>query len=179
MSRGVEVERLEAFLRREVLRRPPIFGGGGRSAAILMFRKLQVPFLFFTRHSLSLSPTPPADMPIPIITQGIVEGLSSIPYSYTILKVLPFILIIAALKYYFGGARNDSERVMHSKVVMVTVCQFPSYLCTPRPFLIFAREAPLELEPASSTSSHPAAPKSSSSPNIPNRTYSSSTISKT
>ncbi|OJJ57079.1 hypothetical protein ASPSYDRAFT_155454 [Aspergillus sydowii CBS 593.65] len=59
-------------------------------------------------------------MPIPIITQGIVEGLSSIPYSYTILKVLPFILIIAALKYYFGGARNDSERLMHSKVVMVT-----------------------------------------------------------
>ena len=61
-------------------------------------------------------------MPIPIITTGIAEGLSSIPYSYTILKVLPWILLVAALKYYFGGARNGSERVMHSKVVMVTVC---------------------------------------------------------
>ncbi|KAL4955112.1 hypothetical protein BDW69DRAFT_127325 [Aspergillus filifer] len=59
-------------------------------------------------------------MPIPIITTGIAEGLSSIPYSYTILKVLPWVLLVAALKYYFGGARNGSERVMHSKVVMVT-----------------------------------------------------------
>ncbi|KAL4788704.1 hypothetical protein BJX76DRAFT_315456 [Aspergillus varians] len=59
-------------------------------------------------------------MPIPIITQGISEGLSSIPYSYTVLKILPWILLVAALKWYFGGARNDSERLMHSKVVMVT-----------------------------------------------------------
>ncbi|KAL4941023.1 hypothetical protein BDV06DRAFT_9188 [Aspergillus oleicola] len=59
-------------------------------------------------------------MPIPIITTGIAEGLSSIPYSYTILKVLPWILLVTGLKYYFGGARNGSERVMHSKVVMVT-----------------------------------------------------------
>ncbi|KAL4875970.1 hypothetical protein BJY04DRAFT_200660 [Aspergillus karnatakaensis] len=59
-------------------------------------------------------------MPIPLITQGIVQGLSSIPYSYTVLKVLPWVLLLAALKYYFGGARNRSERLMHSKVVMVT-----------------------------------------------------------
>ncbi|KAL4773601.1 hypothetical protein BDW60DRAFT_17941 [Aspergillus nidulans var. acristatus] len=59
-------------------------------------------------------------MPIPIITTGIAEGLSAIPYSYTVLKVTPWILLIAALKYYFGGARNVSERLMHSKVVMVT-----------------------------------------------------------
>ncbi|KAL4863134.1 hypothetical protein BDV12DRAFT_31481 [Aspergillus spectabilis] len=59
-------------------------------------------------------------MPIPLITQGIVEGLSSIPYSYTVLKIVPWLLLVAALKYYFGGARNASERLMHSKVVMVT-----------------------------------------------------------
>ncbi|KAL5339019.1 hypothetical protein BJX70DRAFT_181789 [Aspergillus crustosus] len=59
-------------------------------------------------------------MPIPLITQGIVEGLSSIPHIYTVLKVVPWLLLVAALKYYFGGARNASERVMHSKVVMVT-----------------------------------------------------------
>ncbi|PYI03030.1 oxidoreductase [Aspergillus sclerotiicarbonarius CBS 121057] len=59
-------------------------------------------------------------MPIPILTQGITEGVSSIPYAWTILKLVPWALLIAALKYYFGGARNTSERVMHSKVVMVT-----------------------------------------------------------
>ncbi|RDW72506.1 putative oxidoreductase [Aspergillus mulundensis] len=59
-------------------------------------------------------------MPIPLITTGILEGLSAIPYSYTVLKVTPWILLIGALKYYFGGARNASERLMHSKVVMVT-----------------------------------------------------------
>lgn len=60
-------------------------------------------------------------MPIPIITKGITEGLSSIPYAYSILKLIPWVLVIAVLKYYFGGARNSSERLMHSKVVMVTV----------------------------------------------------------
>ncbi|KAL2833142.1 hypothetical protein BJY01DRAFT_94539 [Aspergillus pseudoustus] len=59
-------------------------------------------------------------MPIPLITKGITEGLSSIPHIYTVLKVVPWLLLIVALKYYFGGARNSSERLMHSKVVMVT-----------------------------------------------------------
>ena len=60
-------------------------------------------------------------MPIPLITQGVTEGLSSIPWIYPILKVVPWVLLVGALKYYFGGARNGSERLMHSKVVMVTV----------------------------------------------------------
>ncbi|KAL2861263.1 putative oxidoreductase [Aspergillus lucknowensis] len=59
-------------------------------------------------------------MPIPLITKGITEGLSSIPHIYTVLKFAPWLLLIVALKYYFGGARNGSERLMHSKVVMVT-----------------------------------------------------------
>ncbi|KAE8361647.1 hypothetical protein BDV27DRAFT_132739 [Aspergillus caelatus] len=59
-------------------------------------------------------------MPIPLIAQGFQEGISSIPYAWTVLKIVPWVLLVAALKYYFGGARNGSERLMHSKVVMVT-----------------------------------------------------------
>ncbi|KAI9375745.1 hypothetical protein BJX61DRAFT_77167 [Aspergillus egyptiacus] len=59
-------------------------------------------------------------MPIPLIIQGITEGISSIPFIYPALRIAPWVLLIAALKFYFGGARNGSERVMHSKVVMVT-----------------------------------------------------------
>jgi NAD(P)-dependent dehydrogenase (short-subunit alcohol dehydrogenase family) len=60
-------------------------------------------------------------MPIPIIAQGLREGVSSIPYAWEILRVAPWVLVLAALKYYFEGARNGSERMMHSKVIMVTV----------------------------------------------------------
>lgn len=60
-------------------------------------------------------------MPIPLIAQGIQEGIGSIPYAWTVIKTAPWLLLVAALKYYFGGARNTSERLMHSKVVMVTV----------------------------------------------------------
>ncbi|KAF7718549.1 Uncharacterized protein PECH_003635 [Penicillium ucsense] len=59
-------------------------------------------------------------MPIPIIVQGFQEGFGTIPYLWPVLKTAPWILLLAALKYYFGGARNTSERLMHSKVVMVT-----------------------------------------------------------
>lgn len=60
-------------------------------------------------------------MPIPIITTAITEGTNSIPHLWTVLKILPWAVLLAALKYYFGGARNTSERLMHSKVVMITV----------------------------------------------------------
>jgi small-conductance mechanosensitive channel len=70
-------------------------------------------------------------MPIPLIAQGIQEGIGSIPYAWTVIKTAPWLLLLAALKYYFGGARNTSERLMHSKVVMVTVrilnSRYPEY----------------------------------------------------
>jgi hypothetical protein len=75
-------------------------------------------------------------MPIPIIAHGISEGISAIPYAWEVLKVAPWILLLSALKYYFGGARNTSERLLASKVVMVTVCAVlpnPSKK-TPSPF---------------------------------------------
>ncbi|KAJ5098709.1 oxidoreductase C19A8.06 [Penicillium argentinense] len=59
-------------------------------------------------------------MPIPIITHGIQEGISTIPYAWDFIRIAPWILALAALKFYFGGARNTSERLMASKVVMVT-----------------------------------------------------------
>ncbi|KAJ5218634.1 oxidoreductase C19A8.06 [Penicillium cinerascens] len=59
-------------------------------------------------------------MPIPIIIKGFQEGVEAIPFAWPVLRVAPWLLIVAALKYYFGGARNTSERLMHSKVVMVT-----------------------------------------------------------
>lgn len=59
-------------------------------------------------------------MPIPILAQGLRDGVSSIPYAWTILRIAPWVLVLAALKYYFEGARNGSERMMRSKVIMVT-----------------------------------------------------------
>ncbi|KAJ5918954.1 oxidoreductase C19A8.06 [Penicillium verhagenii] len=59
-------------------------------------------------------------MPIPILAQAISSGISSIPYAWPILKFAPWIILLAALKYYFGGARNTSERLMHSRRVMIT-----------------------------------------------------------
>ncbi|KAJ6119925.1 oxidoreductase C19A8.06 [Penicillium sp. IBT 18751x] len=59
-------------------------------------------------------------MPIPIIVKGIADGLDSIPWIWPVLRYTPWVLLIVVLKYYFGGARNISERLMHSKVVMVT-----------------------------------------------------------
>jgi small-conductance mechanosensitive channel len=60
-------------------------------------------------------------MPIPIIAQGLREGISSIPHAWTVIRYAPWFLVLAALKYYFEGARNTSERMMRSKVIMVTV----------------------------------------------------------
>ncbi|KAJ5177565.1 Short-chain dehydrogenase/reductase SDR [Penicillium coprophilum] len=59
-------------------------------------------------------------MPIPIIAQGLRDGISSIPHAWTVLRIAPWVLALAALKYYFEGARNSSERMMRSKVIMVT-----------------------------------------------------------
>ena len=60
-------------------------------------------------------------MPIPLLAEGLWRGLSSIPYGYTVLKLASWVLVISLLKYYFGGARNTAERVLHGKVVIVTV----------------------------------------------------------
>ena len=60
-------------------------------------------------------------MPIPLIGDLIFKGIGSVPFAYPILKSLPWILALFLAKLWFGGASNKSERVMHSKVVMITV----------------------------------------------------------
>ena len=60
-------------------------------------------------------------MPIPLISRVATDGFEAVPGLLTILRVLPVIGVIYALKRYFGGATNRSERLMHSKVVMITV----------------------------------------------------------
>ena len=64
-------------------------------------------------------------MPVPVLFLTISDGISSIPYLTTVLKIIPWIALIVFLKYVFGGMRNRSERVMHGKVIMVTVCAIP------------------------------------------------------
>ena len=61
-------------------------------------------------------------MPIPAAAYFALEGgFFDLPYIFPILKTIPFLFLFYVLKVYFGGARNTSERDMHSKVVMITV----------------------------------------------------------
>jgi hypothetical protein len=61
-------------------------------------------------------------MPIPIIAEAFRQGSASLKYVTPVLKAIPWIALLVGLKYFFGGARNRSERVMHGKVVILTVC---------------------------------------------------------
>ena len=60
-------------------------------------------------------------MPIPLLSMVIQDGLSTIPFAIPILKTLPWLVLIYILKLFFGGPRNTSERLLHSKVIMITV----------------------------------------------------------
>ena len=62
-------------------------------------------------------------MPIPFLWKVFDEGLDSIPYlSFLLIKVAPWVAVLYFVKSYFSGARNTSERLMHGKVIMITVC---------------------------------------------------------
>ena len=71
---------------------------------------------------LDLATNPKSEMPIPLLGDIIFKGFDSIPYGYTIVRTTAWLLLLAGLKYFFGGARNRAERLMHSKVVLITVC---------------------------------------------------------
>ena len=60
-------------------------------------------------------------MPVPLLAEGFGRGLGDIPYAWTIIKAVPWIGLIYLLKIYFSGAKCQAERLMHGKVVMVTV----------------------------------------------------------
>lgn len=61
-------------------------------------------------------------MPIEIASKAFFDGLESIPIVWRGIKITGWLILIWLLKTYFGGARNTSERNMHSKVVLMTVC---------------------------------------------------------
>lgn len=60
-------------------------------------------------------------MPIPALAQGLFKGFDTLPGFYTFIRVLPWVALVVVLKFFLGGARNRAERLMHGKVVMVTV----------------------------------------------------------
>lgn len=60
-------------------------------------------------------------MAIYIIRSAFSEGIGSVPYLWPILKAMPWLLLLWAVKFFFSGVSNKSERTMHGKVVMVTV----------------------------------------------------------
>ena len=60
-------------------------------------------------------------MPIPLFGEVLFKGISAVPLGWPIVKAAPWFLLLYILKIYFSGASNSSERLMHSKVVMITV----------------------------------------------------------
>lgn len=60
-------------------------------------------------------------MPVPLLAQSFDRGIFDVPYLWTALRIVPWLAIVYFLKQYFGGTTSKAERVMHSKVVIVTV----------------------------------------------------------
>ncbi|KAL9098291.1 MAG: hypothetical protein Q9163_006027 [Psora crenata] len=59
-------------------------------------------------------------MPIPLLAELASGGIHVIPFAIPALKTLPWLILLLLSKLYFGGARNNSERLMRSKVVLIT-----------------------------------------------------------
>nr|OQO15508.1 hypothetical protein B0A51_16642 [Rachicladosporium sp. CCFEE 5018] len=59
-------------------------------------------------------------MPLFILGQAFHEGLASVPLLPSLLKVVPWLVVLYVLKIYFSGATNKSEAKLHGKVVLVT-----------------------------------------------------------
>lgn len=61
-------------------------------------------------------------MAIYIIRTAFNDGIGSVPFLWPIVKALPWLFLLWAIKFFFSGVSNKSERNMHGKVVLVTVC---------------------------------------------------------
>lgn len=76
-------------------------------------------------------------MPIDVMTQVFYDGLDSVPWIANLLPVVrpvaPYAAALILLRWYFSGAKNPHERVMNSRVVMVTVLPPPSRHSLPIP----------------------------------------------
>jgi len=61
-------------------------------------------------------------MPIYFLSDVIFKGVDAFPsFAVPLLKALPWVVLTWLLKWYSGGAKNTSERLMHSKIIMITV----------------------------------------------------------
>jgi hypothetical protein len=60
-------------------------------------------------------------MPVPILAELSDRGITAIPYFWDTLKLIPWLAVLYLLKVYFSGAKCRAERLMHGKVVMITV----------------------------------------------------------
>ena len=72
-------------------------------------------------------------MPVPILAETLLKGLPKVSIVFSILKIVPWLVIIYLLKIYFSGARNTSERLMHSKIIMITVHTIREWILTSIP----------------------------------------------
>lgn len=61
-------------------------------------------------------------MVVPLLAEGFGRGVTKIPYLASFVKVVLSVGLLYILKTYFGGATCKSERLMHGKVVIITVC---------------------------------------------------------
>jgi hypothetical protein len=60
-------------------------------------------------------------MAIYIIRTAFNDGVGSVPFLWPILKSLPWLILLWAVKFFFSGVSNKSDRNMHGRVVLVTV----------------------------------------------------------
>jgi len=60
-------------------------------------------------------------MPLLFLSQVVENGINAYPHLVTALKIAPWLGILYLLKRYFNGGKNGSERLMHGKIVLVTV----------------------------------------------------------
>lgn len=60
-------------------------------------------------------------MPVPLLAEVSERGISGIPFAWDLIKLAPWLAVLYLLKVYFAGAKCGAERVMHGKVVMITV----------------------------------------------------------
>lgn len=60
-------------------------------------------------------------MAIYIIRTAFNDGISSVPFLWPFLKAIPWLVLLWAVKFFFSGVSNKSDRNMHGRVVLVTV----------------------------------------------------------
>lgn len=69
-------------------------------------------------------------MVVPLLAEGFERGVTNLPYLSSIVKIVLSVGILYGLKAYFGGATCKSERLMHGKVVIITVCLRQNMRCS-------------------------------------------------